>query len=330
MNVILIKEFLSWSEREKIEAEFPNFRLIFEEDTGCLEQQNDKCSLVEIVYGCNLTYKELEKLPQLRWIHCPNPNTDCLCLNEISKRENIIVTTTNDENAEQSAEFAMSAFLAFSKNLFIWSRFDQNTKDQKEFWKQSMWQAQGKTILQIGLGNIGSAIAEKAKQFGFKVWGAQDPSSFHPSCDKVFSHKELHSVLPAADIVCVAYPRNKIPETLLAKRELSLMKPDSVLVLLGSDKVVDMSALEAMAGHPKLRGIFIDTHKASKIKANSPLWTMPNVFITPGVSSSPQSTNGEGIKTFIFNLRQFLRGGLHDMKNVILPKTKTETIKDLN
>jgi phosphoglycerate dehydrogenase-like enzyme len=323
MNVILLKELISDKEREQLMQEFPQFQILISEESGEFCKDNGRCSLVEIVYGDRLTVKEFKTMSQLRWVHVPNPYVELLCIDEIEATGKILVTTSKEESITQIIEFAMSGVYAFSKNLFHW--FQANPHDiavHGDFWMSSMWQTRDKIFLQIGLGTVGSQMAARAKKIGFKVWGVQDPPSFHPHCHKVIPQKELHSVLPAVDVVCVMPPRDEKPVQWIGKRELELLKEDAVLLSIGLKTSVDMTALERESLHPKLRGVVIDARGAEKYNPKSVLWKLPHVMITPGIASLPKTQTGKGFKTFLHNLRQFVHGNFSDMQNLVYPKSK--------
>ena len=180
-----------------------------------------------------------------------------------------------------------------------------------------MWTAKNRTFLQIGLGLIGTEISKRAQQLGFRVWGMQELPSFHRYCSKVLAKKDLHSILSSIDIVCLALPRDKQHSHWFALEELKLMKQDSILLLFGSGSAIDLQDLAQVASEGKFRGVGIDAHFHTSIPDNSPLRTLPQVFITPEIGPYPHMEKGQAFSGFLYNLRQFLHGNFTDMKNLV-------------
>lgn len=319
MNIVLLQSRLSDEEIRQLIHEFPQYLFLAPSELRYKSMKSEEWTRVEVIYGNKLTAEELENAHQLRWIHSPLPNVNQLCLNEIEKRGDIIVTCTKEENTTQIGEYVIGGILSFAKNLFKWEEADRNPLilwDSK--WRDSMWTLKERTFLQIGLGSVGTEITRLAKEFGMRVWGVQEHRSFHPNCRKVFTIKELHSVLPIADIVCITLPREQQKEKWIKKEEFRLMKHDSILAIVGNKGMIDEEALaEEAITTEKFRGILIDAFYQLPISPSSKLWTIPNVIITPEVAPRPRSTEHESYRLFRYNLRQYLHGNFTDMRNNI-------------
>lgn len=309
MSIILVKNPIDEKDQTTLLKEFPQFRLTFPSDIPT----EDQSYLAEIVYSQKFSKRELDISPQVRWIHVPSPYTDEICLEEILAKGNILITTTKEENITQIGEYALSAILAFSKHLFIWKKGVKEANVER--FANSMWRSENRTLLQIGLGFIGTEIAHRAHQFGFRVLGVRDPPSFHPHCNEVLSMKNLRSILPTADIVSLAMPRDYPVVSLFSKEEIHLLKEDSILMVFGNGAAIDLEALAKTAD--KLRGVLIDAHFKKQIPASSPLWKMAHVIFTPEVGMYPRSPGGGAFRTFLYNLRQFMHGNFRDMKNLL-------------
>lgn len=319
MNIVLLQSKLTEDEIGKLINEFPQYIFLAPSEFSYKNLGQEEWSRIEVIYGNRLTAEELEKAHHLRWIHSPAPNLNPLCINEIAKKGNIIVTSTREENSYQIAEFVMAGILAFAKQLFQWEDADLNPAvllDSK--WRETMWTLKDRLLLQIGLGSVGTEVARMAKAMGMKVWGAKQNPSFHPHCKKVFPDDELHSILPTADVVCIALPRGKQKEFIFRKREFELMKEDSVLIVIGSKNLIDEADLVEVAGNGgKFRGILLDAYHQMPVPPGSKLWSVPNMIITPEVAPRPKSLEKESYHLFRFNLRQYLHGNFADMRNVV-------------
>lgn len=318
MNIILLKEKLTSHELFRILTEFPQYKLAVAPNDDLSNLTSDQLAQVEIIYGDRLTENELPLVPQLRWIHAPHPYVEKICMDRIRQQGHVLVSTTKEEDLEQIGELAMSGILAFSKNLFHWHGADHQALAKNEsLWKESMWTARNRTLLQVGLGMVGSEIARQGKRMGLNVWGVQDPPSFHPNCHKTLPMKELHAVLSQADIVCLSWPRDQQSGIWFKKHEMDLMKKGAILLIFGTGSVVDMEALAHPEVTSKLRGMMIDAHFPRPISSDSPLRKLNHVLLTPEVGANPKSKEGQAFRTFLFNMRQFLHGNYSDMKNLV-------------
>jgi phosphoglycerate dehydrogenase-like enzyme len=319
MNIVLLQSRLTDEEIQKIINEFPQYLFLAPSEVTYKNLGDEEWSRVEILYGNKLSVQELEKAHQLRWIHSPFPNISPLCLNEIEKRGNIIVTSTKEENTAQIGEYVIGGVLAFAKNLFHWMEADRNPLilwDSK--WRDSMWTLSERTFLQIGLGSVGTEISRLAKEFRMRVWGVKENRSFHNHCHKVFTYEDLPTVLPMADVACIALPRGHQKQKWFTRKEIELMKDDSILVIAGYKGIIDEEALaEVATSTQKFRGILLDAFYQVPVSPHSKLWTIPNIVITPEVAPRPKSSEKESYRLFRFNMRQYLHGNFTDMRNII-------------
>ncbi|MCE5319088.1 MAG: D-2-hydroxyacid dehydrogenase, partial [Parachlamydia sp.] len=274
MNIVLIQGQLTAEEIHQLLNEFPQFLFLPLGETAFRALTSEQWKNIEILYGSRLSQEDLAKAQQLRWLHSPIPNLTRICLDDLDKRGNILVTFTQEEGAQQIGEFVIAGILAFSKQLFIWRDADHNPQtlwDSK--WRDAIWTLSNRTLLQIGLAKAGSEIARQGRQMGMRVLGVQRERSFHPYCQKTFAMTELHTLLPEADVVSICLARGKPfhenHQAILHQEEFQLMKKDSILSITGSG-LVDANALAEAASTGKFRGILLDASYQTPISAASP------------------------------------------------------------
>lgn len=312
MPAIFFQEPLPLDEFASLKREFPHYELL----TKC--EDSSFWATVEVLYGSQITEEQLHIAPRLRWVHCPTADTESLCLNEIRKRKNVLITLSKGQNVPQIAEFVIGTIFAFGKQFFHWKNVSHDP-DEFRNWplKDTMWSMQKKTLLQVGLGEVGSAVVKLAGTLGMKTWGIRRQQSFHPYCRKTFSLTHLHSLLPAVDVVVVALPQTVNDEILFGFDEFNLMKPDSIFIVVGAGRPIDEEALAQIGLTGKFRGIWLDAfhHPPSK---QSPLWEIPNTILTPSVASLPASEEHMAFRLFRKNLRFFVSGKINEMKNRVI------------
>lgn len=320
MNIVLIQGQLTADEIHQLLNEFPQFLFLPLGETAFRALTPEQWKNVEILYGSRLILDDLAKAQHLRWLHSPIPNLNRICLDELDKRGNILVTFTQEEGAQQIGEFVMAGILAFAKQLILWRDADDNPQtlwDSK--WRDAIWTLSHRTLLQIGLAKAGTEIARQGRQMGMRVLGVQRERTFHPYCQKTYPMTDLHALLPEADVVSICMARGKpfheSHKAILRQEELQLMKKGSILSIAGSG-LVDAKALSETASTGKFRGILLDASYQTPLPASSPLWQIPNIIITPEVAPRPKLTERQGFRTFLYNLRQYLHGNFRDMRNL--------------
>lgn len=330
MNTILIQTKLQLEEINQLLNEFPQYLFLSIDEEHRRNLDSKHWEKVEIFFGDRLTREELAMTPQLRWIHTLFDNNNQLPFDEIEKQGNIIVSNTKSGNLLLAAEFVMSAILAFSKHLFHWKTAAESPDLLWESkWREGIWTLADKSLLQIGLEEFGSEIANQAKRHRMKVLGAQARPSFHPFCQKTIAYENLHTVLPNADVVVVTLPKENEYYQWFGKSELELMKKDSILIILGNNRTVDEEALAALAENGHFRGVVIDVYNETPISSDSPLWKLPNIIITPSVAYFSSREGEQAFRTFRYNLRQYIHGNFTDMRNVVAKTLRAISLSSL-
>jgi phosphoglycerate dehydrogenase-like enzyme len=167
----------------------------------------------------------------------------------------------------------------------------------------------GKTLLIVGLGRIGSRLAQLAKAFDLRVVGIRrDASRGGEGADAVYGHDCLHEQLRAADIVALTCPLTAETTNLIDAKALSAMKPTAHLVNVARGKVVDEPALIHALQEKRLAAAGLDVTQVEPLPATSPLWAMPNVLITPHTAGETQRYEDGVIDLLVENLDRLWRG----------------------
>src|SRR6266446_387719 len=192
----------------------------------------------------------LDRASRLRFIQAIGAGTDQFPRDELAKR-GIRLASARGVNARAVAEHAMALILALSRRLP-----EARDNQTRRVWRgmigdlsQREDELGGKTLLVVGLGQIGGRLARLAKAFDMRVVGLRrDPAAGSGAADAVHAMSELKSLLPGADFVALTCPLTKETEKLVDAEALSLMKPSAHLVNVARGRVVDEAALvEALA-----------------------------------------------------------------------------------
>jgi D-2-hydroxyacid dehydrogenase (NADP+) len=313
MDIVYLQTPLFDYELEVLKKEFPQYRFLVENSK---EIPPEEWKGIEILYGSRIKQDQLTNATNLRWIHSPALDLVNLPLKEISQHGNILVTNVGEENFLQIGEFVTAGIMAFAKNLFYW--FEKGpTKVLVEYpARNTVWSLKNRILLQIGLGKAGCEIAKRAKQLGMRVWGLQSNKSFHPDCHETFNEKDLHTILPAADVVSICLPWEQVRENVFDKAELELLKDDALLISIGPYNIVNEESLSNVAS--RLRGVLLDISSNPSLSKDSPLWRIPNILITPQIASFPESVIRQSFHIFHYNMRQYVHGDFKDMRHCII------------
>lgn len=214
-------------------------------------------------------------------------------------------------NANAVSEHAMALILALKRHLHT-GRDNQAAKHWRGMISDISAREDelgGKTLLIVGLGRIGGRLAKLAKAFDLEVLATRrDPHRGGDGADAVFGHERLHELLPKADIVALTCPLTPQTTNLIDAKALSLMKPTAHLINVARGRVVDEDALITALQEKRLAAAGLDVTREEPLPAASPLWTMPNVLITPHTAGETQRYEDGVIDMLLENLDRLWRG----------------------
>ena len=160
-----------------------------------------------------------------------------------------------------------------------------NAQSRREWQPLFTDHLKGKTLLIVGVGQLGGAGARQAKRCGLYVIGMRRSGRSHRYCDEVVGQAGLHEVLPRADFIVVTLPSTSATDGMIGKREFALMKETAGFVNFSRAQVVDYRALATRLRRGELGGAILDVFDPEPLPAESDLWTTPNLLITPHCSS---------------------------------------------
>jgi D-2-hydroxyacid dehydrogenase (NADP+) len=214
-------------------------------------------------------------------------------------------------NARAVAEHAMSLILALARRLP-----EARDNQARRVWRgmigdltQREDEMTGKTVLIIGLGRIGGRLAQLAKAFDMTVIGfRRDPAAGAGAADSVHGLAELPAFLPRADFVVLTCPL--VPETrgVIDAKALALLRPSAFVVNAARGGCVVESALIDALRTGRIAGAALDVTDPEPAEELSPLWAMPNVFITPHTGGETRKYEANVNEILVENLERLWRG----------------------
>jgi phosphoglycerate dehydrogenase-like enzyme len=261
----------------------------------------------------------LERAGKLRFIQSIGAGTDQFPKDELAKR-GIRLASAAGVNARAVAEHAMALILALTRRLP-----EARDNQAKRVWRQMIGdltlredELGGKTLLLVGLGQIGGRLAQLAKAFDMRVIGLRrDPAAGPGSADAVHATGEFKELLPEADFVALCCPLTPQTENLVDAAALAAMKPSAYLVNVARGRVVDEAALTAALAARRIAGAGIDVTVEEPLGAASPLWAMEHVLITPHTAGETRRYEDNVIEILRDNLNRLWRGAT-ELRNQIV------------
>ena len=230
---------------------------------------------------------------------------------QLLRERGVRVASAAGVNAQAVAEHAMALILALKRHLHT-GRDNQAAQQWRGMISEigeREDQLGGKTLLVVGLGRIGSRLAQLAKAFDMRVVGIRrDASRGGGGADAVYGHARLHELLGSADIVALTCPLTAETTNLIDAKALSAMKPSAHLINVSRGRVVDEPALVRAMQEKRLAAAGLDVTQVEPLPATSPLWAMPNVLITPHTAGETQRYEDGVIDLLLENLARLWRG----------------------
>jgi len=217
----------------------------------------------------------------------------------------VTVTSAAGVHAGPLAEFALLGLLAFAKNL------PRLLADQRahRWGHYPVAELSGRTLLVVGLGQIGKEVARLADAFGMRVIGLnRSGAADSPHVHEVVRSTELREYLPRADAIVTSLPLTEETRGLLDAAVIARIKPGAILVNVGRGGVVDEVALIEALREGRLAGAALDVFAAEPLPADSPLWELPNVLLSPHTAALSVCENERIVSLFLENFRRYRRG----------------------
>jgi phosphoglycerate dehydrogenase-like enzyme len=252
----------------------------------------------------------LAKATKLVWVQAMSAGVEHLTSNPaVASHENLVLTNMRAVHGPAIADHAMAMLLTLTRQLSHY--LDVQKRGQ---WTDRDTPARpvalaGKTMLVVGIGGIGTEIAQRAHGFGMTVIATRRSATPAPDyVKKVGTPADLLSMLPEADVVAICVPLTDETRGLFNAAAFKAMKPGSYLINIARGRVVETPALIEALKSGKLAGACLDVTDPEPLPTGHALWSMPNVVITPHMSADSDLTDTRRTTLLIENIRRFGAG----------------------
>jgi phosphoglycerate dehydrogenase-like enzyme len=302
-------EALTEAQVARVREAAPEMRVILSHERDTIEQALDS---IEIAAG-SFPRELLPRARSLRWYQQWSAGADWLMRHPEVADMAFVLTSASGVHSVPISEHIFALLLAFARQLPQAYR----SQTQKAWESPSgVFELAGKTMLLIGVGEIGKRTAVLAQAFGMHVLGVRhDPTKRVPGVDTMAGPDQLAELLPTADVVVLTVPLTKATSGLFGEREFSVMKRGAYLINIGRGGTIQEDALVRALQEGWIAGAGLDVFETEPLPEDSPLWRMNNVIITAHYSGSTPEYNERALEIFLDNLTRYRNG--RALRNVV-------------
>jgi phosphoglycerate dehydrogenase-like enzyme len=299
LTILLARDAIPPGLLAKIRALSPRIEIIYSDE---LPDHAELLERVEVSFG-NIPRELWTRARRLRWMQMMGAGVDGVLTAEVKAHP--VVITNAHLHAEPIAEQLFGMLLMLVRRLHEAYRLQQ-----EQHWGgiRELEVLPGKTLGLVGVGTIGRRTAEIANAFGLHVLGMRQSSAPAPHVDEMFSPTGKADMFPRCDYLMLTIPLTPQTHHFIGATELALLPPHACLFNIGRGKVVDTDALVAALREGRLAGAGLDVTDPEPLPAGHPLWTLPNVIITPHNAGLHPNYAEHAGRLFLDNLRRYLTG----------------------
>ena len=251
--------------------------------------------------------------PRLEWVHSLSAGLENSLFSEIVASP-IPMTNSRGVFARSLAEFVIGGVMHFEK--FI-ARM-QRQKAEKRWESFEVEELHGKTMGIIGYGKIGQLTAQRAKAFGIKVIALRrrpELSQGDSNVDTTYTPDRIRDLAAESDYVVCSAPITPDTKGLISREVIAAMKPSALFANVGRGLVVDEAALVEALAAKRIRGAILDVFTTEPLPAESPLWELDNVLLSPHTADRTATWLNDAMNFFVDNFDRFAAG--KPLENVV-------------
>lgn len=279
-----------------------------------IEDLQKRLPEAEILCSYRLPDNWRELSPHFRWLQAPGAGIDGLRSSGLLDADSdIMVTTASGIHVSTISEYVFASMLMFNRS---WPEMVR-LQDQHVWPHSANWHNLGgrelvdQTLGIVGLGSIGRRVAQLGRAFGMKIIGSRrgaTPGEQDPDVDQLYPMDHLNDLLRQSDYVVLAVPLTPQTEKLIGEAELRAMRPNAYLVNIARGQVIDERMLVRALKEGWIAGAGLDVTSREPLPEDSPLFSLPNVILTPHISGVSIHYDKRLTDLFVDNLRRYRTG----------------------
>jgi phosphoglycerate dehydrogenase-like enzyme len=309
---VLVATELDTEDYARLTKGFPKIEFV---QAGDGAQAIDRIAGCEVMFGSRVSPELLSRADTLRWIHTRSAGVNSLPFDDLVAR-GITVTNSSGAHGVPIAENFLALMLAFAVGLHILIPAQRGCRWDPEPARKARFELEGQTLLIVGLGDLGAALALKAKGLGMYVLGIRRTNQPPPKgVDEQLSFDAQREALKRADHVALCLPLTPATVGFISEPELRAMKPSAFIYNAGRGRSIERVALIRALTEGWIAGAGLDVTDPEPLPPDDPLWLMPNVILTQHTSGSSPANSRRVTDLIMENLRRHLAG--EPLMNVI-------------
>ena len=294
---------------------YPDLELVaFNSAQDLLNKAGDAAAIIGL--GANHPAPQIVAAgKKLKWIQMTSAGVESTLAEQAVRDSNVLLTNAKIIMGPEIADHALALLLNHTRDL----KFHNEQMTKGGFQRGNRLpqiELRGKTVVILGLGGIGTQVAERCFAFGMRVL-AIDPKDipFMRAVEEVRKPDELDQLLPQADVVISCTPITPESKRLIGSKEFALMKNGVYVINVSRGEIIDTEALTAALQSGKVRAAGLDVTDPEPLPSHHPLWSMPNVTITPHNATNSDHLEERRQRLYRENLERFLTG--RPLRNVV-------------
>ena len=251
----------------------------------------------------------LAQAKQLQWIQWTAAGVERCVQQPLVRERHILLTNLQRTMGPSMAEHVMGMMLVLSRHLDYFLREQQQAHWAKDGPRPQLADLEGKTVLVVGLGGIGTEVARRAHAFGMRVIATRASGRNGPDyVSYVGLPDELLKLAREADFVVNCAPITPQTTGIFNKEFFAALKPGAYFVSVGRGRSTVTADLIAALKSGRLAGAGLDVVDPEPLPADSPLWHLSNLIITPHVSADTLFADEQRNAVLVENLRRYAAG----------------------
>lgn len=245
----------------------------------------------------------------LRWIHSTGAGIEKMTAIPELVESDVVVTNTRGSHAACVAEHTFAMLLSLTRCTPEIVRNQDNRRYQNPGVEGGLRELHGATMVIVGFGNLGRAIAQRALAFEMEVIGVDlFPGTVPEGVSAVLGLERLDEALAQAYVLVVAVPLTPETRNLIDRDRIERMRPGSCLLAISRGGIVDDAAVAAALRTGHLAGAGLDVQANEPLAPDDSLWDAPNVLISPHCASTSRQTSERVWAMTRDNVRRFVQG----------------------
>ena len=267
----------------------------------------------DAVYG-QLTADEFPSARNLKWVQSPSAGVEWMWRVPGLQGSEVVVTNMRGAHAATIAEHAFAMLLSHTRGL---RAFEQLQRDHE--WGRGELQLSaiaGLTMGVVGFGNIGRAIGRRANGFEMHVLAVDSEKvPAGEGCEEVWGLDRLNDLCRESDVLAIAAPITPNSRDMIGREHIRNMKRGSYILQMSRGGIVNEAALVDALEEGHIAGAGLDVTATEPLPVGDPLWTAPNLIITPHTSAMSKLTFDLVWSMLSENIGRFVRG--EQLMNVV-------------